>query len=212
MRFISCLPLLALACGAARSAPVFEGPTPGRSAEMRRASADDDDAERSYVQRAEARTNEALERNRREQEQIRVDIAAAARKKDDEEQRGKAMAVAAEAQRIAAHRAECAASFPKRLGDAKALLPQVAFKKATIVNRCRALQLRCAISNGQSACAGVSADDAQFFESLCMSLPYADQITMIDETHDCDDVDPVRLYVSLAATTAELDAIRNAKP
>jgi hypothetical protein len=83
---------------------------------------------------------------------------------------------------------------------------------AQTTNRCRALQGHCAISGSSSACAGVSRDDANFFDSVCMSLPATDQMVLIDESRGCDDIDPVPLRVSFAMTPAEVSAVRNAKP
>ncbi len=85
-------------------------------------------------------------------------------------------------------------------------------KKAQIESRCRGLQSHCAIAGTRSACAGVSADDAQFFESICVALPYGDQIPVVDETSDCADVDALPLHVTMKTTAAEIDALRRAKP
>lgn len=122
----------------------------------------------------------------------------------------------AEEQRVAQqkqqHADECKATYAKRLKDAQVELAQVALKKAQITGRCRRIQPACTIIGRTVACRGVSADDVSFYEETCMNLAYADQIVLIDESEECADVDAVTLRVSLAATAAEMDPIRAAKP
>jgi hypothetical protein len=136
------------------------------------------------------------------EEERRAQAAKDAQAKRDAEQ-------AALAQK---HASDCKASFPQRLRDAQAQLAQVATKKAAIQGRCRTIQPHCAISQSHSVCVGVTPDDASYYENVCMVLQYADQIAMIDETHDCEDVDDVPLRVSFAATSAEINPIKAARP
>lgn len=92
------------------------------------------------------------------------------------------------------HKKQCRATVTERTNAALATLRDYDSSKAQITTKCKALEPKCLFNGSRHVigCKGMSADDANFVESVCAVLP---QVVAIDESKDCFDVDRPVLIV-----------------